>query len=147
MPVAFSSKPIRIPLSKCLRPQYMIKARFTSRLLPVLPPTIRGKKEWVDFELHVSAELNPSHTAVFPGSNFSRSQHTSLWVFKSDVSRQIVLGFLSKEMNRSGSLRTYSCIWYGCLFSFPFSLSPFCYQTDIAVWTIGRSITEKNFFS
>ena len=52
------------------------------------------------------SELNPSHTAVFPGSNFSRSQHTSLWVFKSDVSRQIVLGFLSKyEKGKTDRLR------------------------------------------
>ena len=53
-----------------------------------------------------SSELNPSHTAVFPGSNFSRSQHTSLWVFKSDVSRQIVLGFLSKWKTASCSPET-----------------------------------------
>ena len=31
----------------------MMKARFTSRLLPVLPPTVRGKKACVDYELHV----------------------------------------------------------------------------------------------
>ena len=45
-------------------------------------------------------ELNPSHTGVFPGSNFSRSQHTSLWVFKSGRFAPDCTGLPQQNMKR-----------------------------------------------